>query len=108
MKKVPIHLSDEDEENIKRVGDLLGMGGVYGEIPKALRFGISFTLAEVERLEKVIPDLEAAELDLLFTMVKNQRAKRKALEALATAQKEVAKYNPPQVKSIPASIPNPS
>lgn len=100
-KKLPISLNDSEQEAIHRLAGLLGWSGVYGEEAKTLKFGITFTLGSVEAAEKVIPGLEGDELAAYFTMLKTQREKRKALEALATAQKAAEKYNPKKAESIP-------
>jgi len=90
-KKIPISFNETDQANIKQLIDLLGISNTYGDVPKAIKFGISLALSVIKNPEKVYTNLNDSELDLFFLSVKRfeimQRAEQKAKSIIENAQK---------------------
>ena len=70
MKKKTIHFNDETLKELSELISILGVEG-YGYIPKALKFSITFTIQELKRHTKVLPDLNEAELELYLHSIKS-------------------------------------
>ncbi len=81
-KKIPISLSEQDIAEISELALLLGLGGTYGEIPKTLKFSITYTLAKIKQDSKVIPDLNADEMTYYFQSLKRLKAEQIKAEAI--------------------------
>lgn len=79
-EKIPISFNDQDIARVKELADLMGIGGVYGDFPKAVKFGINLALAAIRTPCKVYSDLDAAELDFYFQSVKRSHLKQKMLK----------------------------
>ena len=90
-KKIPIHVGKEDEVQINDLMDLLGYTSVYGGFPKTVKESIILTRIYIESLEKVIPDLPEAKLDLLFQSIKRLKKRKKLLAEAAKAQEMAEK-----------------
>jgi len=93
-KKIPISFNNQELEEIHRLANLLGYGGVYGEIPKTIKLSITLALYHIKTVEKVIPPLNTAELDVLLTSIKRLRKQRNALKELKNAREAAGQYNP--------------
>jgi len=88
MKKIPISFNDELLGKEKEIAILLGVEGTYGEVPSIIRFSINFTLSQLKKDSKVIPDLNPTEIELWFTSIKRlheEEKKEKELEKLQKA-----------------------
>ena len=68
MKKT-IHFSNETLNDITHLIEVLGIEG-YGDIPKAIKFSITYTLLKLKEDEKVIPTLNTNDFALWFSSVK--------------------------------------
>jgi len=68
MKKT-IHFSKETLNEINKLIDILGIEG-YGDIPKAIKFSVTYSLLKLKEDEKVIPNLNPTEFGLWFSSVK--------------------------------------
>jgi len=81
-KKIPISFNAEDQRNISELIDLMGIRDVYGDVPKAVKFGIQFTLSAIKNSEKVYSDLEPHNLDQYFSCLKQfeKQEKQKILQ----------------------------
>jgi len=86
-KKIPIHLSEKDLKDIEKISLLLGLNGVYGEIPKCFKYSITFTLNSINTIEKSIPDLKPDDLEILFSSIK----RIKSLRAIAQKGQDLIK-----------------
>lgn len=91
MKKIPVSFNDEEITKVAELATLMGISGVYGDFPKALKFGINLALAAIKNPEKVYTTLEPDEMDIYFKSIshseKIQRLERKSKEMLDQAQK---------------------
>ena len=67
MKKT-IHFSKETLNDISKLINTLGIEG-YGDIPKALKFSVTYTLLKLQEDEKVIPTLNSSDFALWFSSV---------------------------------------
>lgn len=83
-QKIPISFNKEDLQQVEELRDLLGLAGVYGDFPKAVKFGITLALSTIKHPDKVYSDLNQVEMALLFSSI--QRAELKA-RMLAESQK---------------------
>ena len=68
MKKT-IHFNQETLNDIKELIDVLGIEG-YGDLPKAIKFSVTYTLLKLKEDEKVIPTLNPHDFGLWFSSVK--------------------------------------
>jgi 23S rRNA A1618 N6-methylase RlmF len=93
-RKIPIHFSSEGEAEVKQMGELLGLSGTYGEIPKTLKASVTFAKAYLHWLDKVIPDLEPPDLDLLLSSIKRVKIERWKLQAVQKATREALEVIP--------------
>jgi len=74
--KYPISLNDFELEEIKQIGKLIGIDNiheVYGGIAKVLKLGIKVTKKTIDDIERVIPDLDIASLDILLQSVRKKK-----------------------------------
>lgn len=69
----------------------MGIAGVYGDIPKAVKFGIKLALSAIKNPEKVYSGLEGSELEIYFSSVKNFEIKRRLLKKAEHMQKTASK-----------------
>ena len=85
MKKT-IHFSKETLNDINILINTLGIEG-YGDIPKAIKFSITYTLLKLQEDEKVIPTLNTNDFSLWFSSVKYLKEVRLNNEMIAKMQK---------------------
>lgn len=90
-KKIPISINETDQANLKELIELMGIVGVYGDIPKAMKFGINLALATIKSGAKVYPLLNDADLDIYLSSIKRFETKRRLLEKAKELQKEAQK-----------------
>ena len=81
-KKIPISFNEQDQANLGRLIDLMGITDVYGDIPKAVKFGINLALAAIEYPEKVYCGLNTSEMEIYFSSVVKLAGRRKADEKI--------------------------
>ena len=79
-KKVPISFNESDYQSVKELIDLLGISDVYGDFPKAVKFGINLAISAIQNPEKVYTALNDSELALYFQSVARYQIKRKKRE----------------------------
>jgi hypothetical protein len=91
MKKIPISFNEEEEAKVKELAELLGIANVYGDFPKAVKFGINLALSTIKNQGKVYSDLDEVELAFYFSSIQRAelraRLLRKSKEMLEKAQK---------------------
>lgn len=79
MGKRSIDFTKERTERINRLIDLMGIRGVYGEIPKALDFGVILAIHYIKNLEKITPDINDDNMRFLFnSIIKRKKEREKA------------------------------
>jgi len=83
-----IHFSEQTLEELKELINILGVEG-YGDIPKALKFSVTFTLQELKNQTIVTPDMNDADIDMWFSSIKKLRAKEKQEEIIEKAEKSM-------------------
>jgi len=90
-EKIPISFNEDDIIKINELAKLMGIAGVYGDTPKAVKFGIRLALASIKTPEKVYGSLNDDEVDIYFqSIARNEKQNRAAIKAnkiLETAQK---------------------
>lgn len=87
MAKRSIDFTKERLEKINRLIDLMGIAGVYGEIPKAIDFGVSLAINYLEQQAKVTPCLNADEMRYYFNSVRIlQQEEKEALKGIITSK----------------------
>jgi len=91
MKKIPISFNEEEEAKVKEIADLIGIGGVYGDFPKAIKFSINLTLSAIKNPEKVYSSLTEEELAYFFASVTRSEKKKRLLEKAHNLEKEAQK-----------------
>jgi len=72
-KKIPISFNGKEQAEIQRLISILGVGG-YGDIPKAIKFSITYTLEQLEKDTKFIPTIDSDKLELWLSSVKKLKA----------------------------------
>lgn len=73
-KKIPISINEQYEKQIRELGALIGQNpNQYGYIPKTLRFAILYTLNDIKRVEKLIPDLPTNILEDFLLTIKRMK-----------------------------------
>jgi len=87
-KKIPISFNEQDQQNIKELVELMGITGVYGDIPKAVKFGITLALSAIRNPEKVYNDLDMAEMETYFTSIRKSESIRKATQKIENIKKK--------------------
>lgn len=91
-KKYPISLNDEDQTDLQELIDLIGIAHTYGDVPKAIKFGIKLALAAIKNPTKVYSQLEAPELSRYLTSIEKYELRRRLeqeADILAKRAKEV-------------------
>ena len=91
VKKIGIHFSDKKQKEIKELAELMGIANIYGEIPKAVAFGITFTLSALKNPAKVYHDLDEAELGFYLQSIKSLELKGRLLKKAEELQKQATK-----------------
>jgi len=84
--KKTIHFSKETLNEINKLINILGIEG-YGDIPKAIKFGVTYSLLKLKEDEKVIPTLNPSEFALWFSSVNRIKEDRLNKEKIAKMQK---------------------
>ena len=70
----------------------MGIVGVYGDFPQAIKFGINLALSTIKNPEKVYTSLKPTDLDIYFKSVREaERYNRvqKELETLKNSMKGI-------------------
>lgn len=93
-KKIPISFNDKDQSKLTELIDLMGIGGLYGDVPKAVKFSINLAISVIKNPEKVYIGLNDAELEIWFQSVKDFEKRRRKLEMADKLTKEAKQYNP--------------
>jgi hypothetical protein len=73
---INLKLAEEYMKQIKDIGQGLGIkdiSKVYGAIPQILKFSITFTHSELDKISKGIPTLKPRLLDLLLSSIKAKK-----------------------------------
>ena len=83
-KKIPIHLSNEDEAEANKLIERIGLKGSYGAFPEAVRFSIILANAYLDSVEKLIPDLPPDKIRLLLQTI--EKAKKESWIATQTEE----------------------
>lgn len=92
MKKIPISVNDEMEAKAKELSELLGMGDtVYGWFPKTLKASIVLGIGYIQMIEKLIPDSQEQEIDLLLQAVKKAKIRAMKIKTIEKSLKELQK-----------------
>lgn len=91
VKKIPISFNDQEEETVKELADLIGIAGVYGDFPKALKFGINLALSSIKNPGKVYTNLNDDETALYFSSILKAEKKARLLAKVSELQKEAQK-----------------
>jgi hypothetical protein len=85
-KKIPISFNKKDQEKLARLISLMDIKG-FGDIPKAVKFGITYTLERLERDIEVIPHLEELETGFWMSSVTKLKKEKNRLDAIAKLSK---------------------
>jgi len=75
MKKKTIHFNDETLKELQELISILGIDG-YGDIPKAIKFSVTFTILALKKQAKVLPRLSEPDMDLYLSSLKKLIAKK--------------------------------
>ena len=87
MIKKTIHFNNETLNELDRLISILGIEG-YGDIPKALKFSVTFTRKHLERYAKVLPNLNLIENELLIPSIKRIQHRNLLLEKAKILKKQ--------------------
>ena len=77
MARTTLNPSKKFETKIKELSKILGHTDIYGEIPKTLEFGVTFTLKTLKAMEQVIPYSADDEMPKIVTSIETIRNLRK-------------------------------
>lgn len=80
-KKIPISFNPLDQGKLEELIDLMGITDVYGDVPKAVKFSINFTLSAIKNPEKVYTSLSSDEMQIYFKSVQKSFIREKIHEA---------------------------
>lgn len=72
-KKIPIHFNDKDLGELSELAKYLNLTNIFGEIPKTIRFSITYTLNSLKQLEKSIPALNPDETAIFLSSISKIR-----------------------------------
>lgn len=70
MKKIPISFNDNELAEVKEATEMIGISGLYGDFPKAVKYGIKLIIAAAKNPEKVYSLLDEPELTYYLTSIK--------------------------------------
>ena len=87
-KKIPIHFNNKDLAELEELAGFLSLTGIFGEIPKTIRFSITYTLNSLKMREKSIPELNHSETAILLASIITIREARIREEKIDLLQKE--------------------
>lgn len=90
-KKIPISFNSEDQEFIKELINLMSISNTYGDVPKAIKFGIRLAVSTIKNPEKVYTTLNDDEMDLFFSSVSKYEKVKKLLRQSAKLQESAEK-----------------
>ena len=90
-KKIPISFSDKDQKKITELIDLLGIIGVYGDIPKAVKFGINLAVSAIKNPQKVYTHLNDSEMAQYFESIERSEIKQRLLKKAAKLENDAKK-----------------
>lgn len=90
-KKIPISFSDTNQIELNEAIDLLGISGVYGDVPKAVKFGINLLRSAIKNPEKVYQDLDDSEMEIYFQSILRYQKKLKMLKKAEKLQNDAEK-----------------
>ena len=93
-KKIPISFNEEDQRDIKELIKYLGIVGIYGDCPQAVKFGIKLALSTIKNPEKVYHGLKPSEKEQYFKGVLIYENFMMAAKSTSDAQKHAERYNP--------------
>ena len=85
MKK-NIHFSKENLNHINRLIKLLGIKG-HGDIPKAIKFSVTYTLLNLKEDEKVLPELNESDFKLRFSSAEHLKKVKKNKKIIENIEK---------------------
>lgn len=85
--KRSIHFDKDFKEDVDKLEKLMYGSSIYGGTPKVLRFGVTFTLWALDKVEKVTHDLNDSEINALFSAVGNLRKQRIKLDKIREIEK---------------------
>ena len=103
VKKIPISFNDEDQADIKELIYLMRIVGVYGDIPKAVKFGIKLALSTIKNPAKVYSDLNEDNLGFYFNSIRTRELKRRdELQALELMKKQPEGITSKKIKVYPS------
>lgn len=89
--KIPISFNDNDMERVRELIELMGIVGVYGDFPKAVKFSINLTLSAIKNPEKVYNSLEESEMAVYFQSVQRAETKYRLLQKAKKLQDDAKK-----------------
>lgn len=92
-KKIPISFNNAELRVVESLENTLGLSGTYGSLPRSVKFSIMFTQNWINQLEKLIPDLNEPDLDILLSSIKRLKIKKYKEEKVQIAKKEADEYN---------------
>lgn len=98
-KKVPISFNEQDQANIKELIGLMGIVGVYGDFPQAIKFGINLALSTIKNPEKVYTMLKPNEMDLYFKSVHTAEMEKRYIK-----ESELAKNKANSITQEPRKV----
>jgi hypothetical protein len=87
-KKVPISLNAEDQELLDELIHLIGQDDQYGNIPKAIKFGINLAVSSIRNPECVYCSLNPINMHLYLSSVKDYKLAKRKQEVIENLQKE--------------------
>lgn len=79
MIKKTIHFNNETLKELDELIKMLGIEG-YGDIPKALKFSVTFTIQALKNESKVLPSLNESDMDFYLSSIKKLYIKNKKLD----------------------------
>lgn len=87
MKKIPIHFNDSDLKEIQELISILGVTG-YGDVPKAIKFSITYTRSGLKKDSEVIPTLNEGQMDMWVSSIKTLRKQADTQKKIQELQKQ--------------------
>ncbi|MFH0978628.1 MAG: hypothetical protein V1837_04970 [Candidatus Woesearchaeota archaeon] len=91
QKKIPISFNEQEEAAVKEMASLMGITGVYGDFPKALKFSITLALSAVKNPQKVYAGLNDEELAVYFQTLQRSEVKARLRDKAQDLEKQAQK-----------------
>ena len=91
IRKIPISFNEKESEIVQKIIDLMGIGGVYGDFTKAIKFSIVLALSTIQNPGKVYSGLNADEMAIFFKTIAKAELRSRLIEKAQDLEKEAQK-----------------